>query len=430
MEFELLHPADQIVLMINRVYKYGMTTTSGGNLSVLDDNGDIWITPGGIDKGSLTRKDIIQVKPDGTLIGIHKPSVELPFHQLIYKSRADIKAVLHAHPPTLVAFSVARVIPNVMLLSNVTDVCGELAMAEYAVPGSTLLGEKIAKQFKKGANTIMMENHGAVIGASNLFQAFKAFETIDFSARLEINARRIGNIHSLTDQELAIYGEKGRHILDEFISVGYPSEERAFRYEMCDLIKRAYDQRLFASTQGTFSQRLSDDSFVITPYGLDRKYLEPTDLVKVKNGLREAGKKPSRSVNLHMEIYKQHPEINSVIISHPPAIMAFACSDAEFDARLIPESYIMLRDVPKYPFGSTFMQPALTAKSISSRHPVAIIENDCVVVAGSSLLNAFDRLEVLEYSAKAIISAKTLGNISPISQNEVDDIEDAFNLEK
>lgn len=60
--------------------------------------GDIWITPSGIDKGSLTPRDIVQVKPDGTVIGIHKPSIELPFHAQIYRRRNDIKAVVHAPP--------------------------------------------------------------------------------------------------------------------------------------------------------------------------------------------------------------------------------------------------------------------------------------------------------------------------------------------
>ena len=80
MKFELLHPKDQLVMMMDRIYRYGLTTTSGGNISILDGDGDIWITPGGIDKGSLTREDIVCVKPDGTVLSKHKPSVELPFH--------------------------------------------------------------------------------------------------------------------------------------------------------------------------------------------------------------------------------------------------------------------------------------------------------------------------------------------------------------
>ena len=56
MNINYLHPADQLVMIMERIYQYGMTTTSGGNLSILDDNGDVWMTPGGVDKGSLTRR--------------------------------------------------------------------------------------------------------------------------------------------------------------------------------------------------------------------------------------------------------------------------------------------------------------------------------------------------------------------------------------
>ena len=81
LDTKLMHPADQITVVISRIYRSGLTTTSGGNISIKDENGDIWITPGGIDKGSLTPKDIICVKPDGTIIGPHKPSSEFPFHK-------------------------------------------------------------------------------------------------------------------------------------------------------------------------------------------------------------------------------------------------------------------------------------------------------------------------------------------------------------
>ena len=62
--------------------------------------------------------------------------------------------------------------------------------------------------------------------------------------------------------------------------------------------------------------------------------------------------------------------------------------------------------------------------------PIAIIENDCVIVTGSDLLNAFDRLEVAEYSAKAIIAAKDLGSVVAINDDEISEIEDAFHLAK
>jgi len=415
-------------MIMERIYRYGMTTTSGGNISILDDNGDIWITPSGIDKGALRRNDIICVKPDGTIEGIHKPSVELPFHEMIYQKRPDIKAIIHAHPPALVAFSIVRQIPNTRLIPNAHLICGQVGIAEYGLPGSKDLGKKIAAQFEKGFKTVILENHGVVTGGKNLFEAFMAFETLDFCARLELKGRKLGTLRSLTDRHIEISKNKQDVILNEFIPKRFSSEERAARRDMCRLIHRAYDQQLFTSTQGTFSQRLSDGSFIITPYGLDRKYLEEEDLVRIENGWKEAGKRPSRSVLLHKAIYDRHPHINSVIIAHPPNIMAFAVTDAGFETKTIPESYIMLRNVPKLPFGCTFMQPEMTANEFSKEISVVLVENDCVIVTGSSLLNAFDKLEVAEYSAKAIIAAGDLGELVTMNDEQVAEIEEAFKL--
>lgn len=428
MKFELLHPADQLVMLMERIYDYGMTTTSGGNLSILDDNGDIWITPSGVDKGSLTRKDIIQVKPDGTIIGIHKPSVELPFHALIYQKRPDIKAVMHAHPPALVAFSIVRKIPDTKLIPNARIICGKVGLATYAVPGSVDLGDNIAEEFEKGYNTIIMENHGVVVGSENLFRAFMAFETLDFCARLEINARGIGTPVALTENHIEISKNKQHVKMNEFIPGSYSSKERELRREMCELIHRSYKRKLFTSTQGTFSQRLDECSFIITPYAVDRKYIDVDDIVRIENGWKESGKLPSRSVMLHKYIYEQHPHINSVIIAHPPNIMTFAVTNELFDSKTIPESYIMLRNIPKLPFGSSFMQPKMVAETLSPKTPIVMVENDCVIVTADNLLNAFDRLEVAEYSAKAVISSKNIGDIVTIDQKQIAEIEEAFHL--
>ena len=274
----------------------------------------------------------------------------------------------------------------------------------------------------------MLENHGVVVGSEDLFKAFMAFEILDFCARLEINASILGTPIALTDREIDMAKHKQNVKMDEFIPQTFSSVERAARQEMCKLIHRSYDQRLFNSTQGTFSQRLDENSFIITPYGVDRKYIEPADLVRIENNWKECGKNPSRSVMLHKYIYEKHPDINSVIIAHPPNIMAFAVTDAKFETKTIPESYIVLRNISKLPFGSSFMQPEMVANSITKDTPILLIENDCIIVTGDSLLNAFDRLEVAEYSAKAIISSKGLGDIVSINDEEVAEIEEAFNM--
>jgi L-fuculose-phosphate aldolase len=415
--------------MMHRIYYRGMTTTSGGNLSILDEDGDMWITPSGIDKGTLTRDDIMRVKADGSIAGRHRPSSEYPFHLSVYEKRSDITAVLHAHSPAWVAFSIVRALPDTNLIPTARLICGDIAMAPYALPGSQLLGEKIAAEFAKGVSVVVLENHGVVIGAKDIFAAFMAFETLEFCARLQMNALTLGVPRPLTPEIIAASAKRADD-MDEFDPEYHSSAENAVRRDLVKFIHRSYEQGLFTSTQGTYSARSGKDAFVITPYGLDRQYLEAEDLVLIRGGKRERGKRPSRSVQLHAEIYAAHPGIESVLIAHPPNIMAFAVTDAVFDPRTIPESYILLREVKKAPFGVSYRQPKKMAAMFSESTPVVICENDCVMVTGASLLSAFDRLEVAEFTAKSIISSKSLGNIVHIGDSEIDAIRYAFKLKQ
>ena len=428
MNINYIHPADQLVMFMQRIYDKGMTTTSGGNLSIMDDDGDIWITPASVDKGTLTRQDIIRVKPDGTCIGPHRPSSELPFHQAVYKMRPDLKAVLHAHPPALVSFSIARQCPDLNLIPSVLKVCPEVKIATYAVPGSDQLGENIGKCFSEGCDTVLLENHGVCIGAQDMFTAFQRFETLEYTANLEIQARRIGTTRCLPNEAYQLTETKHHLKMDDFIPNSHSSEELAARRDMITLIHRSYRQGLFTATHGTYSVRLSDGSFLITPFGMDRAYLEEDDLVRVKGGMKELGKTPSRAVSLHEKIYAAHPEINAVLIAHPVHAMAFAVTDTPFDPRTIPESYILLRDVKRLPYGEIYTQQGRTAAVFSEVTPVAMVENDCVIVTGNTLLQAFDRLEVMESTAHSIINASVVGKIVHISPEEVADLKVAFHL--
>ncbi len=89
---------------------------------------------------------------------------------------------------------------------------------------------------------------------------------------------------------------------------------------------------------------------------------------------------------------------------------------------------ILLRGMPRLAFGATFRTPEETARIFAPDTPIAIAENDCLIVAGQSLLNAFDRLEVAEYSAKAVIAAESLGTIVAIDDERIREIEAAFKL--
>jgi L-fuculose-phosphate aldolase len=235
-------------------------------------------------------------------------------------------------------------------------------------------------------------------------------------------------VTSLSDQQLAIARTKQHVDMPEFTPKSYSSEEKDARRTMCEIIHRAYKQKLFTSTQGTFSYKLSNDSFLITPYGVDRMYMEPADIVRIDGSSRERGKIPSRSVLLHKEIYATHENVKSIAIAHPPNIMSYGLSDERFDSRTIPESYIMLRDIVPLPFGINITDPEKLSTTLCESIPVVMIENDSVVVAGTSLINAFDRLEVAEFSAKALLDAAVIGELKPINQAQVEEIKIAFDL--
>lgn len=428
MNIAYMHPADQLVMFMQRIYDRGLTTTSGGNLSIQDKDGNIWITPASIDKGTLTRADIICVKPDGTIIGNHKPSSELPFHESVYKRRPDIHAVLHAHPPALVAFSIARKLPDLDLIPTVRKTCSRISIAKYAVPGSEQLGENIGEEFSKGYDIVLLENHGVCIGAADMFAAFMMFETIDYSANLEIYASKLGSVKHLSPEDINMTETRFHLMMDDFIPNSHSSEELEARREMIKLIRRSYKQGLFTATHGTYSVRLSDGSFIITPFGRDRAYLEPEDLVRIKGGMKEQGKVPSRAVQAHDLIYRENADINAILLAHPPHAMAFAVTESKFDPRTIPESYILLRDIEKLPFSEIYVDPLSVAHAFAPNRPALIFQNDCVIVTGSTLLQAFDRMEVLESTAHSILNSKSIGEIVHISSDEITDLKKAFNL--
>ena len=424
-----MHPADQLVMFMQRIYDKGLTTTSGGNLSICDENGDVWITPAGIDKGCLTREDIMQVKADGTVIGRHKPSSELPFHLSVYRRRPDLRAVLHAHPPALVAFSIVRKLPDLTLLHNVRTECEHVAMSCYEVPGSAELGESIGREFDKGNNIVFLENHGVCIGAKDMFSAFKLFESMEYAANLEILASKLGKPQGPAPESYALTQTSHHTDMPEFVPAHHRSEELAARRDMITFIHRSYRQGLFTATHGTYSVRLSDGSFLITPYGRDRAYLEPEDLVLVKDGKREEGKVPSRAVAYFEAVYRNNPDIHAVLLAMPPYAMSFAVTDAPFDPRTIPESYILLRDMAKVPSELMYTDAEAASKLLAVNRPAVMFQNDSVVVTGETLLKAFDRMEVLEATAHSIVLSRDVGEIVHITEKEIDDLKQAFHLE-
>jgi L-fuculose-phosphate aldolase len=421
-----LHPRDEILEAMERIYRYRMTTTSGGNLSIREENGDVWITPTRVDKGSLRREDIVCIRAGGAVEGTRTPSSELPIHQQIRARRPSLGGIVHAHPTALVAFSLVHQAPNTRLFHQARHVCGEVGFVPYELPGSAALGARVAAAFAEGFDCVILENHGVVTAGDTLQQAFRRFETLEFTGKTIIKARLLGGeIRYLSDLQLTLEHERAGR-LEEFAPGVSSSHEKEVRRGLCEFVRRAYRQRLFISTQGSYSARIDACSFVITPYQVDRGTLAPSDLVLVRDGRSEAGKLPSRAACIHAAIYQLHPAVGAVVNAYPVNATAFSVTGAPLDTRTIPESYVVVRHVGRAPFGLQFGDGSSLAGLLSPEQPALVLENDGVLVTGSSVLEAFDRLEVLESTAEALINCRALGTLQPLSADVTRELDRAF----
>lgn len=421
----LVHPRDEIMQIMERIYRYRMTTTSGGNLSIREPDGSLWITPTRVDKGTLRREDIVCVRPGGAVEGLHRPSSEFPFHQAIFAARPDLGAIVHAHSVALVAFSIAGTVPDTRLFHQADQVCGRVGFAPYALPGSAALAERIVETFLQGYHCVVLENHGVVVGDATLQRAFERFETLEFTAKTIVKARMLGPVRYLTDEQLLV-PRAALSGLPDRVPPPPTSLEKELRRQLCAFLHRGYRNRLMISTEGSFSARLDAESFLITPSQLDRHTLAPADIVLVSRGASESGKVASRAARLHQAIYERHPEVGAVANAYPVNATAFSVTDVPLDARTIPESFILLRDVARIPFGQHFAEPWAVAQRMALDSPAALLENDGVLVCGRDVLDAFDRLEVLESTAETLINGRFIGPLRPMGPAVIDELAQAF----
>jgi len=264
-----------------------------------------------------------------------------------------------------------------------------------------------------------------VVGGHTLAQAFERFETLEFTAQIILNARLLGQVNYLSEAQIEL-SKKPRVLSPEGSPQTPSSREKELRKEICDFIHRAYEHRLMTSTWGSFSARVNEDIFVVTPSHVDRREMGLEDLVLIRDGKHTPNQMPSRAAGLHRAIYRAHPEIQAIVNALPLNGTAFCVSDFPLDTRTIPESYLFLKDVGKIPFEHQFGDGKEVAPAVGPRNPVALLENNGVIVAGRTVLDAFDRLEVLEATAAAIIRSRALGPISAMGPEVIQELLGAF----
>ncbi|MEI6091585.1 MAG: class II aldolase/adducin family protein [bacterium] len=172
-----------IATYMKRLYKMGLTTSTGGNISRRVSDDFLLITPSQKDKSALKPYDICVANFKGeNLTPKFKCSMELGMHIAIYKQREDINSICHAHPTFASTYSFTNKDINSSLSGEMRAICGEITKAEYALMGTNELADNVAEKVRK-SNVVLLENHGALTLGTNLCQAFERMEILEKIAK-------------------------------------------------------------------------------------------------------------------------------------------------------------------------------------------------------------------------------------------------------
>jgi len=214
----LLAARQQIVDYGLKMVSSGLTTGSGGNLSILDVESDlIAIGPSGIDYANVGVEDVVIVNRDGEVVeGQWKPSSELSFHLALYKQRPEITAVVHTH--SVYATTMACLNWEIPAVHYLVAFSGDkVPLAPYATFGSDELATSVADHIGS-YNALLLANHGLVAIGSDMSSAFNVAEEIELVARIYYQAKSIG-------QPVLVASNEMERVVDKFASYGQQNEE-------------------------------------------------------------------------------------------------------------------------------------------------------------------------------------------------------------
>jgi L-fuculose-phosphate aldolase len=182
----------EVAHFMRRLYKHGLTTTSGGNISLRLSDDLILITPSATDKGRMKWKEVGIINIFGENLTPHlKPSIETAMHIAIYRKKAEILAIVHAHPVFASLFTAIKAKINTNLTAEAKAILGDPLLVKYAVMGSKALAEVAAENILR-SDILLLENHGILTTGSNLLQAFDKIEVLENAAKMTLMTEMTG----------------------------------------------------------------------------------------------------------------------------------------------------------------------------------------------------------------------------------------------
>jgi len=199
--------------------------------------------------------------------------------------------------------------------------------------------------------------------------------------------------------------------------------EEQLRAEIVEVGRRMYARGYVASNDGNISSRLDDNRLLTTPTAVSKGYMTPDMMVVVDyDGNRLSGeRKASSELKMHLEIYRNRPDVNAVVHAHPPLATGFAVAGIPLTRAVLAEVITTLGSVPiaEYATPSTAELPEAVRKYIKA-HDGILLANHGAVTCGDSVTSAYHKMETIEHFAKISLVARLLGREHLISREEVE----------
>jgi len=199
------------------------------------------------------------------------------------------------------------------------------------------------------------------------------------------------------------------------------------RQEIIHVGRRVYERGYVASNDGNISARIDENRILITPTGVSKGFMDPQDLVIIDlNGKLLSGqKKPSSELFMHLQIYKERPDINSVCHAHPPYATGYAVAGLPLDQCILPEVIIALCSIPLIEYGTPgteeFYKPVL---KVLQDFDAFLLANHGALTIGKDVINAYHKMETLEHFAHITFVAQRLGHTTKLNPEQVKKLTD------
>ncbi len=190
-----------IVEVGRRLYARGLIGGNEGNVSAREGD-TLYITPAGVCKGFLSPEQIVTTDLQGRPTAGGRASTEILMHTAIYERRADVGAVVHAHPPTATGFAVAGIPLDRPLVAEAVVALGPVPLIPYGMPSTAALAENVGRAICN-AHALLLAHHGALAVGDGLWRAWERMETLEQLARVALVARSLGREDPLPAVDVA-----------------------------------------------------------------------------------------------------------------------------------------------------------------------------------------------------------------------------------